>query len=56
MLYMPNVAYYLNILTVKKVQDFGVENFGGCLKSRREKIYSIVGEEEKLQNCFMHFH
>ena len=48
MLYMPEIADYLKILTDEEVKDFVVINFGECFKSTREKLYFKLGEGKML--------
>ena len=49
MLFIPKINNYLKMLTDEKVKDFVAINFSEYFKSRREKLYSKLSEEQNLR-------
>ena len=49
MLFIPKINNYLKMLTDEKVKDFAAINFSEYFKSRREKLYSKLSEEQNLR-------
>ena len=49
MLYVSKIGDYLKIFTDDEVKDLVVINFGDYFKSRREKLYSKLSEEQNLR-------
>ena len=49
MLYIPKIGDYLKILSVDKVKDFVAINFSEYFKSKGEKLYSKLSEEQNLR-------
>ena len=48
MLYIPKIDDYLKILIDGKVKDFVAINFSEYFKTKREKFYSKLNEEQNL--------
>ena len=49
MLYVSKIGDYLKIFTDDEVKDLVVINFGDYFKSRREKLYSKLSEEQNFR-------
>ena len=49
MLYVSKIGDYLKIFTDDEVKDLVVINFSDYFKSRREKLYSKLSEEQNFR-------
>ena len=49
MLYLPNIDDYLKIFTDDEVKDFAAINFSKYFKYTREKLYSVLSEDQNLR-------